>query len=132
LRTGQDGFALLDALEAPEGEVLRALPAVVVLGTVWSQQYQRQEPKTSVTSEGVTDPLCCDACEAKENAAVQMLPGSALDEGQRSQVIVTPHDPQARRATKGAQAWNGYKLHLSETARRVLLTEHNNGSRKGR
>jgi transposase len=33
-----------------------------------------------------------------------------------SQVIVTPHDPQARFATKRSSSWTGYKLHLTETA----------------
>jgi transposase len=115
-RTGQDGFALLDALDAAEGEALRTLPAVIVLRTVWSQQFQRQEQKTSVPSEGVTEPPGSQAGESSDTAVVQMLPGSAIDNGQRGQIVVTPHDPQARRATKGAQAWNGYKLHLTETA----------------
>jgi len=31
-------------------------------------------------------------------------------------VIITPHDPEARWATKQSHAWGGYKLHLTETA----------------
>ncbi len=117
LRTGQDGFALLDALDAPEAEALRDLPAVGVLRTVWSQQYLRSEPGTVIPSEeSVTEPSSSEACGSSQKAAVQMLPASSVDDGQRGHIIVTPHDPQARRATKGAQAWNGYKLHLSETA----------------
>jgi transposase len=57
---------------------------------------------------------------------VQMLPASSIDDGQRGHIVVTPHDPQARRATKGAQAWIGYKLHLSETAAQdapLLITD---------
>jgi hypothetical protein len=119
LRTGQDGFALLDVLETPEGEALRPLPAVVVLRTVWSQQYQREQPQTSVTPRETTETqtLCPDhPKELPQKAAVQMLPASAVEQGQRGNIVVTPHDPPARRATKGAQAWNGYKLPLSETA----------------
>ncbi len=43
-RAGQDGFALLDALDAEEVAQLRSLAAVEVLRTVWTQQYQRSAP----------------------------------------------------------------------------------------
>lgn len=33
-----------------------------------------------------------------------------------SEVIVTPHDPEARFATKRSTSWTGFKLHLTETA----------------
>jgi hypothetical protein len=45
-----------------------------------------------------------------------MRSAAAVDDGQRGHIIVTPHDPQARRATKRGHSWNGYKLHLTETA----------------
>ena len=49
-------------------------------------------------------------------SSVQTRPAPALDDGQRGHVIITPHDPQARWATKQDHAWGGYKLHLTETA----------------
>ena len=64
----------------------------------------------------MNEPCRGAACPLPQEASVQMRPAAAVDEGQRGNIIVTPHDPQARRATKGAQAWNGYKLHLTETA----------------
>jgi hypothetical protein len=57
-QTGQDGFALLRALEAPEATALRLLPAVGVLRTVWSQQYQDYQCnslKTSLTPLDTTE-----------------------------------------------------------------------------
>jgi transposase len=144
LQTGQDGFTLLDTLEAQDAATLRELPAVGVLRTVWSQQYQRNppthnQPTTSVTSLEANqsqnpqgpgglpedsapalpprlDGPTYSPTTAAVQTGVQMLPASAVDAGQRGNIMVTPHDPQARRATKGAQAWNGYKLHLTETA----------------
>jgi transposase len=126
LQTGQDGFALLDALEAADGAALRSLNAVVLLRTVWSQQYQRTDLHTSVTpldGTGVQHERLAEPSEEPgatpkdaQPASLQLQPASAIDDGQRRHILVTPHDPQARRATKRGLFWNGYKLHLTETA----------------
>lgn len=116
-RAGQDGFALLDALEAEDAVLLRGLAAVEVLQTVWTQQYQRSDPHqgklptTSGTEAGVKT-----EADVKIRSSVQTRPAPALEGGQRGRVIITPHDPQARWATKQGYAWGGYKLHLTETA----------------
>lgn len=99
LRTEEDGITLLNALDSPDAVVLRELPAVGVLRSVWSQQYEAEENKKSKSE--------------RERRA-------------RGHIVVTPHDPQARRATKGTQAWIGYKLHLTETAAQdapMLITD---------
>jgi len=54
-RTGQDGFTLLQALEAPDATALRPLPAVDVLRTVWYQHYQCDPLKTSVIPLDTTE-----------------------------------------------------------------------------
>lgn len=126
-RAGQDGFALLDALDAEEAAQLRGLTAVEVLRTVWAQQYQRSDPHQvpiPTTSSTEADKHAEKDVEADTKAkadvtirsSVQTRPAPALDAGQRGRVIITPHDPQARWATKQGHAWGGYKLHLTETA----------------
>lgn len=129
-RAGQDGFALLDALEAEEAALLRGLTAVEVLRTVWTQQYQRSEPHqgqlpatsgTEANKSGTEANQNVEAdvkakADVKIRSSVQTRPAPALEDGQRGRVIITPHDPQARWATKQDHAWGGYKLHLTETA----------------
>ena len=122
-RAGQNGFALLDALDADEAAQLRGLAAVEVLRTVWTQQYQRSDPQRVLIPTAPSTEANKDAeTETKANAdvtirsSVQTRPAPALEDGQRGHVIITPHDPQARWATKQDHAWGGYKLHLTETA----------------
>ena len=110
-RTGQDGFALLDALEAEDAALLRGLAAVDVLRTVWTQQYQRSEPHQdqlpaasgAEANENVEADVKAKA-DVKIRSNVQTRPAPALDDGQRGRVIITPHDPQARWATKHGHA----------------------------
>ena len=116
-RAGQDGFALLDALEAEDATLLRSLAAVEVLRTVWTQQYQRSgahQGELSTTSGTQADVKA--QADVTIRSSVQTRPAPALDDGQRGRVIITPHDPEARWATKQGHAWGGYKLHLTETA----------------
>ena len=122
-RAGQDGFALLEALEAEDAALLRSLAAVDVLRTVWTQQYQRSEPRQGPlpAASGAESNKTVEAdvkaeADVKIRSSVQTRPAPALDDGQRGRVIITPHDPQARWATKQGHAWAGYKLHLTETA----------------
>jgi hypothetical protein len=119
-RAGQDGFALLDALEAEDAALLRGLAAVEVLRTVWTQQYQRSEPHQAPIPttlggdcEAGTEANIKKGDEAKDakskadvqiRSSIQTRPAPALDDGQRGRVIITPHDPQARWATKQGHA----------------------------
>jgi transposase len=87
---GEDGFALLDALEADETAApLRAVAAVQVLRTAWARHYERVG----------------DQVRWKADAE---LPRAA--EG-----LESPDDPEARYRTKRDTHWTGYMVHLTET-----------------
>ncbi|WJE00766.1 IS1182 family transposase [Streptomyces antimycoticus] len=87
---GGDGYELLDTLDDPTAPAhLAGLEAVVVLRTVWAQEYQR------------------DARGVRWRGNKQRPPGAAR--------IVSPHDPQARCGVKRGSAWDGYKTHLTES-----------------
>lgn len=89
-QAGADGFALLDAIGGagvPGG--LSDVVAVSTLATVWSQRFERREGKVVVR-------------EIKD-----LPPAESL--------IVSPYDRDARYSVKRGFAWEGYKVHLSET-----------------
>ncbi len=90
LDIGRDGYHLLDALQRADVPSQAAtLPAVVVLAEVWTQQFER--------------PADGPRWRAK------------ADKPPAGQVIVTPHDPEARFTAHDAQAWTGYAVHWTET-----------------
>ncbi|MCC4316606.1 transposase [Streptomyces malaysiensis] len=87
---GGDGYELLDTLDDPTAPAhLAGLEAVVLLRTVWAQEYQR------------------DARGVRWRGNKQRPPGAAR--------IVSPHDPEARCGVKRGSAWDGYKTHLTES-----------------
>jgi transposase len=87
---GQDGFTLLDALDAPDSPAhLHPLPAVETLRAVWAQQYER-----------TSDRVCWRDTKA--------LPAKAAH-------IVSPYDTDARYGKKRTTEWTGYLVHLTET-----------------
>jgi transposase len=87
---GRDGFALLQALDAPTAPAgLRARPALLVLRQVWIQQYYVPTP------------------EVRWRTAEDLPPHALL--------ICSPYDTEARYATKRETHWTGYKVHLTET-----------------
>jgi transposase len=89
-RIGADTRTLLDALERADAPArLRALPAVGVLGRVWSERFGLVDGQVRILGQ-------------RERA-----PGA--------QRVVTPYDPQARGAVKRDLVWDGYKAHLTET-----------------
>jgi transposase len=98
---GEDGFALLDALEAPETPAhLRDLPVITTLRQTWQRHYDR------ATSEGAAPSRPARAgVRFKRN---QELPPAA--EG-----IESPYDPEARYRQKCDTQWTGYMVHISET-----------------
>src|SRR5215470_6600763 len=79
---GEDGFALLDALEAPETpESLRALPLITTLRQTWQRHYER------ASGEGATpNHPAMSSVRFKRN---QELPPAAA-------AIESPYDPEAR------------------------------------
>src|SRR4051812_43706950 len=87
---GEDGFALLDALEADQAAApLRAIAAVQVLRTAWARHYERAGGQVRWKADAE-------------------LPRAA--EG-----IESPYDPEARYRTKRDTHWTGYMVHLTET-----------------
>lgn len=86
---GQDGYALLDAVYAPDAPPeLRWCPAVQVLRHVWQQQYYGpHDVRWRIRDD---------------------LPPHA-------QLITSPYETEARFATKRETSWTGYKVHLTET-----------------
>src|SRR5215470_13409638 len=98
---GEDGFALLDALEAPETPAhLRDLPVIATLRQTWQRHYDR------VTGEGLAhNHPAMSSVRFKRN---QELPPAA-------EAIESPYDPEARYRQKCDTQWTGYMVHVSET-----------------
>src|SRR5438094_1306323 len=98
---GEDGFALLDALEATETpEHLRELPLITTLRQTWQRHYER------AIGEGTAqDHPALSSVRFKRN---HELPPAA--EG-----IESPYDPEARYRQKCDTQWTGYMVHISET-----------------
>lgn len=90
LAIGADGYHLLQALDqAAPPSPAGAWPEVATLRQVWQQQFVMQDGQ------------------------VQWRPTPQLPPG--GQLIVTPHDAEARPGRHGDRAWEGYGLHLTET-----------------
>jgi len=90
LAIGADGFALLEALDAPEApSEARSVPMVGTLRAVWRVHYAR---------EGDGPPRWRSGAE---------LPPV----GERLQ---SPYDPEVHYSTKRQLEWSGYKVHVTE------------------
>ncbi|MGW2378326.1 transposase [Kitasatospora sp. NPDC001683] len=93
-RIAADGYLLLEAVVSPSAPGwLREIPAVATLRTVWLQQFKR------TVIDGVQEV----AWRGKDD-----LPPSRVR-------ITSPYDPDSRNAVKRGSAWDGYKVHFSET-----------------
>jgi transposase len=98
---GEDGFALLDALEAPETPAhLRELPVITTLRQTWQRHYDR------ATSEGA-------APGHPPTSSVRFKPNQALPPA--AEAIESPYDADARYRHKRDTSWTGYMVHVSET-----------------
>ena len=98
---GEDGFALLDALEATETPAhLRALPMITTLRQTWQRHYDRGTGEGSAQSHPARSRV-----RFKRN---QDLPPAA-------EAIESPYDPEARYRQKCDTQWTGYMVHVSET-----------------
>jgi transposase len=98
---GEDGFALLDALEDENTpEDLRELPTINALRGIWQRHYERRDPEA--TSEpSATEP----AVRFKDKREL-----SKAAEG-----LESPYDVDARYRKKRETQWSGYMVHVSET-----------------
>jgi transposase len=98
---GEDGFALLDALELPDAPPdLQELPSIDTLRRTWHRHYER----TPDDAAGDWEPSV-SRMRFRPN---RHLPPAA--EGRES-----PYDPEARYRHKRDTQWTGYMVHVSET-----------------
>jgi len=95
---GQDGYQLLELIDAPDAPIeVREVAAVETLRQVWLQQYYR--------------------CTIPDLAVLRWR--TREEQPPSAQLISSPYDPEARYKTKRETSWLGYKVHLTETVRRV-------------
>jgi transposase len=98
---GEDGFHLLDALDAPETPAgLRELPVIATLRQTWQRHYERSTGEVPTSGHA--------AVSRVRFKANRDLPPAA--EG-----IESPYDPEARYRHKRDTSWTGYMVHVSET-----------------
>ena len=98
---GEDGFHLLDALDAPETPAgLRELPVIATLRQTWQRHYERSTGEVPTSGQA--------AVSRVRFKANRDLPPAA--EG-----IESPYDPEARYRHKRDTSWTGYMVHVSET-----------------
>jgi transposase len=98
---GEDGFAFLDALAAPEvPEQARALPILETLRRTWQRHYERTMDEAATPEEGRT-------------YRVRFKPSQELPPA--TEGIESPYDADARYRHKRDTSWTGYMVHISET-----------------
>src|SRR3954453_20224907 len=101
LAVGADGFALLDALDAPEAPAAaREVPMVRTLRDVWRVRYARGGGGRGRGGGGG------GGGRAGWRAGAELPPV-----GERLQ---SPYDPEAHYSTKRQMEWSGYKVHVTE------------------
>src|SRR5262245_30229018 len=98
---GEDGFHLLDALEAPEApQGLRELPIIATLRQTWQRHYER-------TARALASPGELPEYEVRFKASRELPPAAAG--------LESPYDVEARYRHKRDTSWTGYMVHVSET-----------------
>jgi hypothetical protein len=98
---GEDGFLLLDALDAPGvPEGLRQLPSIAALRQTWQRHYERT-------------PCAPASPEASPKHRVRFR--ASRDLPPAAEGIESPYDVEARYRHKRDTQWTGYMVHVSET-----------------
>ena len=98
---GEDGFALLDALDATEAPSdLRALPSIDTLRRTWHRHYAR------IPDEAAGD---------REHAVYRVRFRPNRDLPPAAEGVESPYDTDARYRHKRDTQWTGYMVHVSET-----------------
>jgi len=99
---GNDGFYILDCIEKAAEEkknIFKALEAIQTLEKVLEEQFSIDGKGKGSKGKSKDKPKFRDSKDLKPS-------------GER---IVSPHETEARKASKGAKDWSGYKCHTSET-----------------
>ena len=98
---GEDGFYLLDALEAPDTpQEARVLPILESLRRTWQRHYERTGHTASAAGGGA-------------QRRVRFKPSQELPPA--TEGIESPYDGEARYRHKRDTQWTGYMVHVSET-----------------
>ena len=98
---GEDGFPLLDALEAADiPPALRDLPHRATLRQTWHHHYERLANTATSTGHPAVPRVRFTTQEALPRAG---------------EAIQSPYDPEARYHRKRTTSWVGYTVHMSET-----------------
>jgi transposase len=98
---GEDGFALLDALDAPDvPAAVRQAPSLTTLRRAWQRHYERT-PGTGATT--------------KQRAVPRVRFKANRDVPPAAEGIESPYDTDARSRQKRDTQWTGYMVHVSET-----------------
>jgi hypothetical protein len=95
---GEDGFRVLDAVEAPEA--VWTHPSITTLRRTWQRHYERTAPASPVTRK-------------RPGPRVRFKTNCELPRA--TEGIESPYDPEARYRHKRDTQWTGYMVHLSET-----------------
>ncbi len=93
---GEDGFALLEALEAqgaPAG--LKDLPAIEILRRIWQRHFE------------------CTPDGKPPAGGVRLRPDREL--ARAAEALESPYETEAHFRTKRSTNWTGYMVHFSET-----------------
>jgi transposase len=98
---GEDGFHLLDALDAPAApQGLRELPIIATLRQTWQRHYERSTGEEPAQSHPAV-------------SRVRFKPNRELPPA--AEGIESPYDVEARYRHKRDTSWTGYMVHVSET-----------------
>ena len=98
---GEDGFTLLDALDAAEAPPdLRALPSIDTLRRTWHRHYERTPD---------------EAAGDREHPVYRVRFRPNRDLPPAAEGIESPYDTDARYRHKRDTQWTGYMVHVSET-----------------
>jgi transposase len=98
---GDDGFTLLDALDAAEAPPnLRELPSLDTLRRVWHRHYERTPD---------------EAAGDREHPVYRVRFRPNRDLPPAAEGIESPYDTDARYRHKRDTQWTGYMVHVSET-----------------
>jgi transposase len=98
---GDDGFTLLDALEAAGAPPdLRALPSIAALRRTWHRHYERTPDEAAGDGE---PPV----------SRVRFRPNRDLPPA--AEGIESPYDTEARYRHQRDTQWTGYMVHVSDT-----------------